>query len=123
MIDEACFKILISLMEKEMRFKDLRAAVKNPRTLSIKLKKLAKLGLIKKEEREYRLTEKGLKVVKLLQKVGDCLKHQPEIKNSERIPHYYLAPLIRKYCEILIEILGSRLISIMLFGSIAGGLG
>jgi len=39
----------------------------------------------------------------------------------ERIPHAYLAPVIKRYCEMLRDLLGDRLISVMLFGSVARG--
>ena len=122
MIDEPSLKVILSLMEARSRFKDLMPMVKNPRTLSIKLKKLMELNLVRRSEGGYELTEKGLKVANLLRELEGCLKLQTfKIKNIERIPHLHLAPVIKKYCEILNEILGNRLISIMIFGSIARG--
>jgi predicted nucleotidyltransferase len=39
----------------------------------------------------------------------------------ERIPHGYFAPVVKKYCEALGRLLGDRLVSVMLFGSVARG--
>jgi len=114
----------ISILKKEKiaGFKDLKSIIKNPRTLSIKLKKLKQLGLIKDTSGKYELSQKGFKVIKILEELNETLySSEFKIKNIERIPHAHFAPIIRKYCEILNNHLGERLISIMLFGSIARG--
>ncbi|PUA34207.1 MAG: hypothetical protein B9J98_01045 [Candidatus Terraquivivens tikiterensis] len=104
------------------RFSDLRKVVKNPRTLTIKLEKLERLGLLKREAGGYRLTEKGLRVEATLEELEKVLNLPDlEVKNIERIPHAYFAPIIKRYSEILRATLAERLISIMLFGSVARG--
>ena len=123
MYDAISYKILQALKRsKVLRFSDLKAIVKNPRTLTIKLKKLQRLGLVRKGSEGYRLTERGLRVEKLLEELDEALKEPGfEVRNVERIPHAYLAPVIKRYCEMLRDLLGDRLISVMLFGSVARG--
>ncbi|MEM1575325.1 MAG: nucleotidyltransferase domain-containing protein [Nitrososphaerota archaeon] len=123
MFDEISFKILLLLRrEKIARFKDLKSIIKNPRTLAIKLRKLKHLELIEDKNGNYELTKKGLEVSEILERLNKTLHFSEfEVKNIERIPHTYFAPVIRKYCEIINNYLEERLISIMLFGSIARG--
>jgi predicted nucleotidyltransferase len=109
-------------MKKIARFKDLKFIIKNPRTLTIKLGKLKRLGLIKDTSGKYELSKKGFEVIKILEELNRTLySSEFKVNNIERIPHAYFAPIIKKYCEILNNYLGERLISIMLFGSIARG--
>jgi predicted nucleotidyltransferase/DNA-binding HxlR family transcriptional regulator len=123
MIDKASFEVLLLLRkEKTARFKDLKSIVKNSRTLSIKLKKLKKLNLIENSDKKYSLTEKGFEAAKKFEELNRILYSSSfKIENIERIPHMHLAFAIKKYCEILNKLLGDRLLSIMLFGSIARG--
>lgn len=123
MYDKLSHKILLELRKRgTARFKDLRLVVSNPRTLTIKLDKLKRLGLIEAKNGLYKPTNKGLKVSKILEDLEGVLSSpEPRIENMERIPHYYYAPVIRRYCELLKELLGDRLLSVMLFGSIARG--
>ncbi len=44
-----------------------------------------------------------------------------EVRNVDRIPHGVYAPVVRRYCELLWEVFGGRLVSVMLFGSVARG--
>lgn len=123
MLDEISLKILLSLREVGVaRFRDLKLVVRNPRTLALKLERLSGLGLVEKMARGYKLTEKGVRVARILEELNTAL-NSPRlvVKNIERIPHAHLAPVIRRYCEILGDLLGGRLISVMLFGSIARG--
>ncbi|MEM2920810.1 MAG: nucleotidyltransferase domain-containing protein [Candidatus Bathyarchaeia archaeon] len=123
MFDKLSFQILLLLRDKKMaRFKDLKYAVKNPRTLAIKLKKLKQLELVEDVGGRYKLSQKGLEVIKMLEGLNKTLYYQSfSVENVERIPHAYFAPVIRRYCEALNDTLGNRLISVMLFGSIARG--
>jgi hypothetical protein len=123
MFDEASFRILQYIQGRgAARFRDLKGIVKNPRTLSIKLRKLRDLGLIEWGNGIYRLTMRGSEVNKTLEELNRTLYSSSlEVKNVERIPHGYFAPVIRRYCELLGRLLGDRLVSIMLFGSVARG--
>jgi predicted nucleotidyltransferase/DNA-binding HxlR family transcriptional regulator len=123
MNDEFSHKILLFLRRrKTARFKDLKLVVRNPRTLAIKLKKLKDLELIETKNGVYELTPKGLEVSRILEDLHRILySSKPDLMNVERIPHHYYAPVIRKYCELVRDVLGERLLSIMLFGSVARG--
>ncbi len=123
MYDELSRRILLELRNKgRARFTDLKSVIGNPRTLTIKLDKLKRLGLIEAKNGLYEPTNKGLEVSRMLEDLRNIL-HSPEplMENVERIPHQYYAPVVRRYCEFLRELLGDRLLSIMLFGSIARG--
>jgi len=121
--DEYSYRILIALREKSVaRFKDLKSIVSNSRMLTIKLKRLKSLELVEVKNGFYTLTYKGLKVSRILEDLDEALHlHEPKVKNLERIPHYHYTPVVKKYCELLIDTFGERLVSIMLFGSIARG--
>ncbi|MEM2405624.1 MAG: nucleotidyltransferase domain-containing protein [Candidatus Methanomethylicia archaeon] len=123
MFNELSFKLLSLLkVEGVARFKDLKSAIRNPRTLSLKLGKLEHLGLVERGDGGYRLTQKGFKVCEILEELHRTLySSEFKVENLERIPHMHFIPLIRRYCEILNELLKDRLVSIMLFGSIARG--
>jgi predicted nucleotidyltransferase/DNA-binding HxlR family transcriptional regulator len=123
MYDEFSRRILLLLRKrKTARFKDLKSVVSNPRTLAIKLRRLRRLELVKAENGAYELTNKGLEASRVLEDLHRILySSEPRVENVERIPHHHYAPVIRKYCEILKDLLGERLLSIMLFGSVARG--
>ncbi|MBO3841802.1 MAG: nucleotidyltransferase domain-containing protein [Candidatus Brockarchaeota archaeon] len=123
MYDELSHRILLELRKKGMaRFRDLKSVIGNPRTLTIKLEKLKRLELIEVKNGLYELTSKGVEVCRVIENLRNIL-HSPEprIENVERIPHQYYAQVVRRYCELLREVLGDRLLSVMLFGSIARG--
>lgn len=123
MYDESSHRILLFLRSKgTVRFKDLKSVVSNPSTLAGKLRKLRSLGLIEAKNGFYELTNKGLEASRLLEDLRRVLySSEPSVGNVERIPHHHYAPVVRKYCELLRDLLGERLMSIMLFGSIARG--
>lgn len=123
MYDEFSHRILLLLQSKRTaRFKDLKSVVSNPRTLTRKLRKLRRLELIEVKNGFYELTNKGLEASRVLKDLrGILYSSEPRVGNLEKIPHHYYAPVLRKYCELLRDLLGERLVSIMLFGSIARG--
>jgi predicted nucleotidyltransferase len=123
MLDENSLGLLLHIREKgAARFRDLRSIIKNPRTLSIKLRKLRELDIIEEDGGKYKLTQRGIKVSVILEDLNKTLCTQKfKVENIERIPHKYFASLIKRYCEILKDLLGDRLISVMLFGSVARG--
>jgi hypothetical protein len=123
MIDEASYRLLTAIRELEAaRFKDLKAIVRNPRTLTLKLRQLKAFGLIVRDGTLYKLTEKGVRAAERLKDLESIL-HASDVAvaNVERIPHAYYAPVIRKFCEILTSLFGQRLVGVMLFGSVAKG--
>ncbi|MEM1631274.1 MAG: nucleotidyltransferase domain-containing protein [Thermofilum sp.] len=122
LVDEHSLRLLKAIKESgRARFKELRAVVPNPKTLSSRLKLLSKLGLVERDGSSYSLTELGEKALEKLAEVEELLRSRPKIQNVERIPHAYYAPLIRRFCEKLYEALGERLVSVVLFGSVARG--
>jgi predicted nucleotidyltransferase len=120
--DEYSYRILMALRERrDARFKDLRSVVSNPRMLTMRLGRLKGLELVEVRNGFYMLTRKGLEVGRILEDLDRELhSHVPKMKNLERIPYCY-APLVKRYCELLIDVFGGRLVSVMLFGSIARG--
>ena len=125
MIDVAIYKILELAGEASgcVRFSDLRSAVENPRTLSRKIKLLLEKGLLAREGRGYRITERGSRVLYHMREILELVgaRGEPEISNIDRIPHRYYAPLVRRYCELLLERFGDRLLGVVLFGSVGRG--
>lgn len=123
MFDNLSFRILLWLRMKEAaRFKDLKSVIRNPRTLSFKLRKLEHFGLVEDSNGGYRLTQKGLETCGILEELNKTLySSEFKVENVEKIPHMYFAPLIKRYCEILKDLLKDRLVSVMLFGSVARG--
>lgn len=123
MLSNISTKLILLLGElSEARFTDLKSFIKNSRSLSINLKKLIKLGLVESINGLYRLTDKGIRVFISLNEIENLISPLTlKIENFERIPHYFFSPLIKKYCELLLNFLDDRLVSVMVFGSIARG--
>ncbi len=123
MIDDIAFRVLKKIKDSEgARFTDLLGVVGNPRTLSRKFKFLISKELVEFKNHFYRLTEKGEVSEELLEKITDILEDTGlHLMNIDRIPHRVYGPLIERYCKILYEQLGSRLVSIAVFGSVARG--
>lgn len=123
MFNEISVKLILSLGRSgESRFNDLKPFIKNSRSLSINLKKLMKIGLVENVNGLYKLTDRGIKVYELLRDINNLISLSSfKIENFERIPHLYFSHLIKKYCELLLDHFVDRLVSVMLFGSIARG--
>ena len=86
MIDSKAAKVMTALKEGKARFTTLQGSVRNPRTLSSKLKGLIRLGLVRKKGGLYQLTEKGERVLPHLEELSRMLHPSPPI-TVERIPH------------------------------------
>jgi len=122
LVDLRALKLLAKIEELgTSKFSDLRTEIRNPKTLSKKLKELVSAGLVSRSKEGYKLTEKGKKALKLMLKLRDLIMERDQIKNIERIPHRIYSSLLRKYCEILREEFGDRLVGVVLFGSVARG--
>jgi hypothetical protein len=121
MIDNYAYEVLCTLKDKgRVRFGEFLAEIRNPRTLSQKLRMLQSFGLIEVENKLYRLSEKGRMVQSLLEKLNQALETRMDA-HVDRVPHQVYAPLLKRYCEILCEYFKDRIIGILLFGSIARG--
>jgi hypothetical protein len=122
MIDRYGGLILVELYRKRAaKFSELATIVKNPRTLSKKLKMLGELGLVRLEDGAYTLSGRGTKAAKLAVSWFELIETTPNIKNLDRVPHLALVGVLRRYCEILLQHFGKRLLGILLFGSVARG--
>jgi len=124
MIDRALYRILEYAGERgSVRFTDLRSVVGNPRTLSRKIRVLLDSGLLARDGSGYRVTERGLRVLRLAREILELTeaRDEPRIVNIERIPHRYYAPLVERYARLLLKHFGDRLVSVVLFGSVARG--
>lgn len=123
MIDDFVFKILGKIDESGgVRFVDLLKVVDNPRTLSKKLKFLVSKDLVEVENRLYKLTEKGEVTLKFLEKLKAIVEDSSlHVTNIEKIPHRIYGSILERYCKILYEHFGTKLIGVALFGSIARG--
>ena len=122
MIDERAFRVLSAIIELGgARFTELKKVVRNPKTLTEKLRYLESLGLVEKRSGVYVATDRGRRVAAKLEEVERLLRAKPRVKNVERIPHAFLAPVIGRFCEALYEVLGERLVSVVVFGSLARG--
>jgi len=123
LVDEYSLVILSNIKARgAARFKDLETAVRNPKTLTARLRNLTEKGLIESTTEGYRLSRSGREAVDILERLNEISgRSRFSIKNAERIPHRLYVDLIERYCEILYDRYRGRLISIALFGSIARG--
>jgi len=123
LLDDFASKVIEELSSRgPLRFKDLLGAVKNPKTLSRKLAQLSSAGLVSGGGGGYRLTERGSRAAELIAGLRDLLGGpKAEIKGAERIPHKSYRELLRRYCRILLDNYGERLLGVAVFGSIARG--
>ncbi|MBS7248317.1 MAG: nucleotidyltransferase domain-containing protein [Candidatus Jordarchaeales archaeon] len=119
-MDEYAVKVLKKLKDGGARFGELRQVVRNPRTLSKKLKMLRSEGLVFHEKGFYRLSDKGKRAIRLLEDLESILSPGITLKNVERLPFIY-ADFLSKYCEILYEHFSQRLVGVLVFGSVAKG--
>ncbi|MFQ5710577.1 MAG: nucleotidyltransferase domain-containing protein [Candidatus Geothermarchaeales archaeon] len=62
-----------------------------------------------------------MEAAEALEKLSLILMDKPPVKNVEKIPHAAYAPVIKRYCELLHQRYGGRLMGVLLFGSIARG--
>jgi len=123
LVDEYSLVILSNIKARgAARFKDLETAVRNPKTLTAKLRNLTEKGLIESTTEGYRLSRSGNEAVDILERLNEISgRSRFSIRNVERIPHRLYADLIERYCEILYDRYRERLVSIALFGSISTG--
>lgn len=121
MIDDLSLAILKELKGRGIaRFTTLKSRVRNPRTLSSKLRLLMRHGLVEKREGLYALTERGARVEGLLGEVQKELRPSPTV-DVERVPHPLFRPVLRRFCEELVSTWGENLVGLLLFGSVARG--
>src|SRR2546425_1064363 len=104
MIDERALSLLLAIRARtSARFVHLSQILRNPRTLSAKIRKLENEGLLVSAEGTYRLTEGGLRVAEILEEYTLTVGKRPLLVNFDRVPHSAYSPLLRRYCELLYE--------------------
>jgi len=123
LVDEYSVLLLSNIKTRgAARFRDLEAVVRNPKTLTAKLRNLAEKGLIESTTEGYRLSRSGREAVDILERLSEISGRSKFFtRNVERIPHRVYASLIERYCEILHDRYRDKLVSVALFGSIARG--
>lgn len=123
MIDRYACTLLLELERTGgARFGELMRSLKNPRTLSKKLRELSSLGLVESRNKIYSLTEKGKRAAELARGWTELIEApKAEVKNLDRIPHRAFAEVLKRYCKILLDHFKDRLLGVLVFGSVARG--
>lgn len=123
LVDEYSLLLLFTIRRRgAARFKDLETVVRNPKTLTAKLRNLAEKGLIESTTDGYRLSRSGREAADILKRLDEISgRSKFSTRNLARVPHRLYADLIERYCEILYDQYHDRLVSVALFGSIARG--
>ena len=123
MIDKYVGALLVELGRKgTARFGELLEILKNPRTLSRKLKELGSLGLVESKDKTYSLSEKGKRAAELARTWFELLEApKAEIVNVDRVPHPTFGEVLKHYCELLLDHFRERLLGVLVFGSIVRG--
>lgn len=123
MIDRYACSIILELeRRKTARFGDLLGTVRNPRTLSRKLKGLASIGLVESDGGVYSLSPRGRRAAELAEGWFELLDGaRIEVRNLDRIPHRAFAEVLGSYCRILASRYRGRLLGVLVFGSVARG--
>jgi len=123
MMDKYASTILIELeREGTARFSELMKAIKNPRTLSKKLKELNSLGMVESKDGVYSLSGKGKQAAGFVKSWLELIEApKAEIVNLDRIPHRAFADVLERYCKILLDRFKNRLLGVLVFGSVARG--
>ncbi|MHA1273983.1 MAG: nucleotidyltransferase domain-containing protein [Promethearchaeota archaeon] len=121
LIDDYCYKILNILeFSRGQTFTDLIKTIKNRCTLSNRLKFLLKAGLIQKERGIYRLRDRGINVLNLLEQVENILYSEEIYTDFDSIP-FIFRDYLYDFITTLRANFRENLLSVILFGSISRG--
>ena len=123
MIDRYAISLLIELGRRgRARFSELMEALRNPRTLSRKLKELSSMGMIESEDKTYSLSEKGKRAAELAKTWLELLEApETKITNLDRVPHPTFGGVLKRYCELLLDHFQEKLVGVLVFGSVVRG--
>jgi predicted nucleotidyltransferase/DNA-binding HxlR family transcriptional regulator len=106
-------------------FSELKPLTKTAKTLSSRLKELSEAGLIAKDRRVYTITESGRDVLKLARelerRIGGEAKSPIRVDQLSRVCVEAYREYLRGYVEALSRHFGGRLVSVVVFGSVARG--
>ncbi|MFQ6123650.1 MAG: winged helix-turn-helix domain-containing protein [Candidatus Heimdallarchaeota archaeon] len=122
--DEISGAILSHLAQnKEQTFSALEKTGINPKTLTNRLQLLKQYGLIRKEGRNYVITEKGQSMLQVMRHLHTILEPAfPDFSFLEsKIPNELIRRALARYIYLLIEYFGKKLVCVLLFGSAAKG--
>ena len=121
LIDEYSLNLLKHLeVSRESSFTGLNIAIKNKKTRSGRLKFLLKKKLLIQERGLYRMTERGIKFLKILEKAEAIIREEIFYENYDRVP-YIFRNYLNSYVSLLKKKFNNNLISVILYGSVARG--
>jgi len=121
LIDEYSLNLLKHLeVSRESSFTGLNFAIKNKKTRSERLKFLLKKKLLIQERGLYRMTERGIKFLKILEKAEAIIREENFYENYDRVP-YVFRNYLNSYVSLLKENFNDNLLSVILYGSVARG--
>jgi len=121
LIDEYSLNLLKHLeVSRESSFTGLNFAIKNKKTRSERLKFLLKKKLLIQERGLYRMTERGIKFLKILEKAEAIIREERIYENYDRVP-YIFRNYLNSYVSLLKKNFNNNLISVILYGSVARG--
>ena len=121
LFDKLCFKLLKKLNALDWQsFTDLNVIVSNKSTLSHRLKFLLNENLIHKKKMLYLLSDRGLKVLKLLDQLDSVLQDEDYLENYDSVP-YLFRDYLYNFITTLKNAFEEKLLSAILFGSVARG--
>jgi len=121
LIDGYSLKLLKYLeVFRESNFTGLNIPIKNKKTRSERLKFLLKKKLLIQERGLYRMTERGTKFLKILEKAEAIIQEEKFYENYDRVP-FIFRNYLNSYITLLKENFTNNLISVILYGSVARG--
>ncbi len=123
LIDEYTLNLLKHLeVSRESSFTGFNIAIKNKKTRSDRLKFLLKKKLLIQERGLYRMTERGIKFLKILEKAEAIIGEDPKsfYENYDRVS-YIFRNYLNSYVSLLKKNFNNNLISVILYGSVARG--
>lgn len=121
LIDEYSLKLLKYLeVSRESNFTGLKIPIKNKKTRSERLKFLLKKKLLNHQRGLYRMTELGIKFLKILKKAEAIIQEEIFYENYDRVP-YIFRNYLNSYVTLLREKFNNNFISTILYGSVARG--
>jgi len=121
LIDDYCLKLLKELdIFGELNFTGFNTSIKNKKTRSDRLKFLLEKKILVQKYGLYKMTEQGKNLLKVLKKAEEIIQEEKIFENYDRLP-YLFRNYIYNYVSILKENINDRLLSVILFGSVARG--